>query len=141
MKRRQESGFEHRKAAEAKRRKEEELLRKVPKISSFFGESSKSSSASVASFEVNETETNQYNVESTASQSESEHEHYAFVDDVPDDEPDDEFDTETSTAQSQILFETDAALWSIDENMNALQSYWAKKGIDFCSFHVYLNFL
>lgn len=137
MKRRQESGFEHRKAAEAKRKKEEELLRKVPKILSFFGESSRSSSASVASFESNETETGQYNVESTASQSESEPEQYAFVDYVPDDE----FDTETSTAQSQILFETDAALWSIDENMNALQSYWAKKGIDSCSFHVYLNSL
>lgn len=165
MKRRQQSGASHRKQAEAKRARDQELLQRIPKLSHFFGESSWSTSSVSQTSEIllesNETESsqsigvesNQFDLEATESRqsietgssqfdlepTESiqsiESESNPFNSDPT--ELVSELDCEFSqSSQSQTLFETDAALWDIDCNLSALQSFWTKEGETFI-YHFY----
>lgn len=117
---RYQSGSKKRKALEAKKRKEENLLSKVPKISSIFS-SSTSSISTDSDFDVSVVD------RSAISEVEGQ------IEELMQHEEEDigiheEIGEIGETESIEIEIPTDPAAWCMDRDVNYLQSYWAKHG-------------
>lgn len=128
MKRVYSSGNKKRKAAEEKKQKQDELLAKVPKITSLFGSKNKTATAVDSSSEAApSTESSTSGIGHTLSSSSGESE---CAEPTDTDREHDEMQVEdgTETIQDEPMTpSTDAALWKESDN-HYLQSYWAKHG-------------
>lgn len=125
MKRSHESGAKKRKAAQEKKRKDENLLNKIPKISDIF-------SATSSKLAESDATTNTSCVGSIAEQSEAEqqigelkHEEQEQDIGILDENSD---IGEAESIETEAPIPTDPAAWCMDKDINYLQSYWAKHG-------------
>jgi hypothetical protein len=128
MKRSYASGSEKRKAAIEKKKKEDELIAKIPKLSSLFG------SKNQTAIETSPNEPSTSGVESTFSQcapSSSGEQYLQLENSFTDLEI--QSPKEDASIQNKSAPSTDPALWDIETDINYLQSYWAKHGE--CFFH------
>lgn len=140
MKRNQPSGNKNRKVAAEKKRKEDELLAKLPKISSLFISKTPSATEILPSLLTEgEGEPSTSGVATTFSEC-------STLSGLDNQLPTDD---ENERTESELGPSKDPALWDTESNMLFLQSYWAKHGGSFfhssqlhClfsySFHLYL---
>lgn len=133
MKRNYPSGSEKRKAALEKKRKEDDLLKNIPKISSFVvlrssaspipssSESSTSGSASETFVHEPNEESELVNVDETNPQLELEKDQDVQQHLV-------RTDVDEAASEEESVPSSDAALWPMDIGLHYLQSYWTEHG-------------
>lgn len=153
MKRVQLSGAQKRKAAEEKNRKKNELLSKIPRITSFCSSVGSRSSSSFGvspsptideqreendsivvpspAIDTNEQSSSTASLFSSDGQRE---ENDSIAVPSPTFDTNEQCDDGQSEIQSVLSDEllpcsADAALWDMEENLNFLQSFWSKKGL------------
>lgn len=107
MHKRHASGATKRKAADEKKRKEDLLLKGVPKISNFLKATSSSEPASA------DAESSSTNKERSAS---------------PPAECVGDLKCEPETTETFPIISNDAALWRMETSLDYLQAHWAKHG-------------
>lgn len=108
------SGAKKRKAADEKKRKDEILLAKVPKLNAYFSASSNESifSASASASASTATDDTEELLQPSAPSASSSP--TSFSNDA--------------SCSNDAAFSKDAALWCKQENSNYCQAYWAKHG-------------
>lgn len=133
MNRKYLSGAQKRKIKDDNKQKNDELLKKIPKINNFFDKPHCSTSQSQTEATDGQGESESDGIDITQTQSNE----YAATSDSDSHDRNDKLDELSENVSDSVIetlldsyeYPTDAALWNMDSDMHGLQSFWAKYGM------------
>lgn len=118
------SGAQKRKIAQEKKQKEEDALKKVPKITQMFANKPSTSASAINSIDQSEIGSSTQSLDEIADHVES----INLSDHDTESESSLSIATEHQSSEDPFVFPNDVALWDLQTNLSLLQKYWSKLG-------------